>query len=288
MNRFEVRTVPVNGQDKAVSAASSKWEAFRGLLWWEWYVHGKLLLSFIAAWLAGVWVLPLYATPAWILLFGGIYALVAGPVFGGSDTIDGCEEFTFALPPTRAERYAARLAVAGGALLLFTAMDLLALGLDLPQILAKLYVDYGLIQPRPILKTGLLYGIVLTLPLAAFAVSFALSAVTHSRWTILIASFWALVATLGGLCIGFWYEDLIWGKLNGYFACPFLGAFAIATLWAGRHVYLRKEIGHQAAPLTLPARWWLWIVVLFCGVLLGALVAASLAKHWASLLTEWF
>ena len=40
------------------------------------------------------------------------------------------------------------MAVGGGALLLFTTLDLMALGLDLPQILAKLYVDTGLIRPR--------------------------------------------------------------------------------------------------------------------------------------------
>src|SRR5207247_3890178 len=112
----------------------------------------------------------------WILLFGGLYALVAGPIYGGSDTIEGCEEFTFALPPTRSERYLARLAVGGGTVLLFTALDLLALGLDLPQILAKLYVNTGLIRPWPVLKAGLLHGLMLALPSAPLPVSFVPSA----------------------------------------------------------------------------------------------------------------
>ena len=249
----------------------------------KWYVHSKLLLSFLAAWLAGVWVLPLYASPAWILLFGGVYALLAGPLFGGTDTLDGCEEFTFALPPTRRERYASRLIVGGGALLLLTAMKLLALGLDLPQILAKLYVDAGLIRPRPIFNTGLLYSLVLTLPLAVFALSFAFSAVTHSRRLILTASFWAALVSLGVLRLGFWYEDFMWSNINGYFTCPLLALLAVAALWGGARAYACKEIGRKSVPVTLPARWWLWSGLFLLGLLLGLTLAASLASHWSRL-----
>jgi len=88
--RLETVVAPKN-------STRDKCKAIHGLLWCEWYAHSKLLLFFLAAWLACVWVLPLYANPAWILLFGALYALVAGPIYGGSDTIDGCEEFTFAL-----------------------------------------------------------------------------------------------------------------------------------------------------------------------------------------------
>src|SRR5215831_3997293 len=81
------------------------WRVFGGLMWCEWYAHSKLLLFFLAAWLACVWVLPLYGNPAWILLFGTFYAILAGPIYGGSDTLEGVEEFTLALPPTRRQRY---------------------------------------------------------------------------------------------------------------------------------------------------------------------------------------
>src|SRR6266545_7476740 len=261
----------------------SGWKAFQGLVWCEWYAHSKLLLFFLAAWLACVWVLPLYANAGWILLFGGLYAVIAGPIYGGSDTIEGCEEFTFALPPTRGERYLARLAVGGGTLLLFTALDLLALGLDLPQILAKLYVDTGLIRPRPVFESGLLPGLMLALPFAVFAFSFVLSAIAHSRALVLTAWFWAALLALVALQLGFWYEELVWDKLNGFFACPLLALLAIAALWGGHRTYARKEIGHHTTPITLPARWWLWIILFLAGVLLALTLASSLAKHYPRL-----
>jgi hypothetical protein len=280
---IEGKIVPLETMAAPEPAAGDKWKAIHGLLWCEWYAHSKLLLFFLAAWLACVWVLPLYANPAWILLFGVLFALVAGPIYGGSDTIDGCEEFTFALPPTRGERYLTRLAVGGGALLLFTALDLLALGLDLPQILAKLYVDTGLIRPRPVFESGLLPGLMVALPFAVFAFSFVLSAVAHSRALVLTAWFWAALLSLVALQLGFWYEELVWDKLNGFFSCPLLALLAMASLCGGHRAYARKEIGHHTAPITLPPRWWLWIVLFVAGVLLALTLTSSLAKHYPRL-----
>src|SRR5207247_10335291 len=102
----------------------------RSLLWFEWFAHSKLLLFFIGLWLACVWIIPLFAGSGWILLLGGLYALIAGPVYAGADAIDACEQFTFALPPTRRQRYLARLGVGGGRLLLLAAVDLLRMALD--------------------------------------------------------------------------------------------------------------------------------------------------------------
>ena len=270
-----IRLGPASG-----TAPQGWWGAARGLLWCEWYAHGKLLLFFLGTWLACVWVLPLYANPAWILLFGGLYALVAGPIYGGSDTIEGCEEFAFALPPTRGERYLARMAVGGGTVLLFTALDLLALGLDLPQILAKIYVDTGLVRPWPVLKSGLLYGLMLALPITVFSFSFVISAVTHSRALVLTAWFWAALIVLAALEVGFWYEDLVWDNLNGYFSCPLLLVSATAILWGGHRAYSRKEIGQHSAPIAIPTRWWLWIIPFIVGLLLALTLASSLAKHY--------
>ena len=280
VREVEARIVAMETTVARDPAAQSWWKAAQGSLWCEWYAHSKLLLFFLGAWVASVWVLPLYVNPAWILLFGGLYALVAGPIYGGSDTIEGCEEFTFALPPTRSERYLARLAVGGGTVLLFTALDLLALGLDLPQILAKLYVNTGLIRPWPVFKSGLLYGLMLAMPLAIFALSFMISAVAHSRALVLTAWFWAALIALAALQVGFWYEDFVWDTLNGFFSCPMLLVLAATVLWTGHRAYSRKEIGHPSAPLTIPARWWLWIVLFIAGLLLALTLASSLAKHY--------
>jgi hypothetical protein len=260
----------------------SRWSgvrSFYGLLWCEWYAHSKLVLFVLAAWVASVWILPLYVNPAYILIFGAAFAVVAGPVYGGSDTSGGCEEFTFALPPTRGERYLARLTVGGGVLLLLTAMDLLALGLDLPQILAKLYVDSGLIRPWPVFKSGLLYGLVLMLPLTVFAFSFVLSAITRSRTVLLSAALWAILISLAALRLGFWYEEFVWGHLNGLFSCPLLAFLSVAVLAGGYFAYRRKEIGQHTAPIIIPARWWLWIVLFIAGLIMVMTLGSSLARH---------
>ena len=262
----------------------SRRDAIQGLLWCEWFAHSKQLLFFLGAWLICVWVTPLFIHPGWILAFGLLYACVAGPSYGGSDVIEGCEEYTFALPPTRSERYFARLTVGGGTFLLFTALDLLALGLDLPQVLAKLYVDTGLIRPWPILRPGLLYGLVLAFPFAVFALSFAASAVTCSRRIVFTSWFWASVGALIVLQLGFWYEDLVWEKLNGYFSCPLLLGTGIAGIWAGHRAYVHKEVGQYPAPLVSPARWWLWLALFILGLAVALALAASLANHYTKVL----
>ena len=253
----DLKVIPFQQAAELNGESWGKLKSLRGQLWCEWYAHSGFLLACVALWLVGIGALSLSADRSWILLFGAVYALWAGPRFGGSDTIDGCEEFTFALPPTRGERYATRLIVGGGALLLFTAMDLLVLGSDLPQMLAKLYVQAGVVQAQPILKTGLLYGLVLTLPAAIFAISFSLSALTHSRRLVLTASFWAVLVSVAVLRVGFWYEHLVWGSFNGYFACPLLTVLSLAVLGAGARAYASKEIGPEGTPISLPPQWWL-------------------------------
>jgi len=283
-NPTEPKVVPLSDPALSQGRRWSRWRAFSGLLWCEWYAHSKLLLFFLAAWLASIWILPVCANPAWILVCGALFAIVAGPAYGGSDTSEGCEEFTFALPPTRGERYLARLTVGGGALLLITAMDLLALGLDLSQILAKLFVESGLIHPWPVFKSGLLFGLVLVLPLSLFAFSFVISAITRSRALLLSAGLWSILISLAVLRFCFWYEELVWGKLNGLFSCPVLLFLSAAVAGAGYLAYQRKEIGRYSTPIAIPARWWLWIILFLAGLVIAMTLAVSLAKHYLEFL----
>jgi hypothetical protein len=285
VNGLKPKIVPHPDADQSPASCRNGWRAFYGLLWCEWFAHSKLLLFFLVTWVASVSIVPFYFNPAYILVSGALFAIVAGPVYGGSDTSEGCEEFTFALSPTRAERYLARLVVGGGALLLLTAIDLLALGLDLPQILAKLYVDSGLIRPWPVFKSGLLYGLVLVLPFTVFAFSFVISAVTHSRALLLSAALWAILISLAALRLGFWYEELVWENLNGWFSCPLLALMSVAVLWGGYLAYQRKEIGHYTTPITIPAHWWFWVILFTAGLILAATLTASLAKHYLHIFT---
>jgi hypothetical protein len=258
--------------------------AWRGLLWAEWFSHSQLLLIFLAVWLASVWTLPLFANPGWILLLGPIYALLAGPLYGGGDVLEGCEEFTFSLPPTRVERYWARFAVGAGTLLGLSGMNLLALGLDLPQVLARLYVQTGLIKPLPVFQTGFLSGLVVALPLTLFVFGFVIASVTHSRMVTLLSSFWAALGAMALLQISFWYEDLVWEKLNGYFACPLLLAVAALVLGIGHALFARKEVGKPAMPLTLPGHFWLWALLFAAGLAFAVALMSSLARHMLRLL----
>ncbi|MBU6401043.1 MAG: hypothetical protein KGS61_12040, partial [Verrucomicrobia bacterium] len=198
--------------------------------------------------------------------------------YGGGDIIEGCEEFAFALPATRAERYLARLTVGGGALLVFTLLDLLALGFDLPELLAGLYVNTGLIRPSPVLKPGLLYGLIFAVPFAVFAFSFALSAATHSRGVVFTAWFWSALVALILLHLGLHYEDFTWNEMNGFFAFPVLIVAGVASLWAGLRIYRRKEVTPQTAPLSLPARWWLWALLFLVAIGLTVVLLSSLVR----------
>jgi hypothetical protein len=254
-------------------AASRRW---RQLLWSEWFVHSRLLLLFLIAWLLTVWVLPLLVHPLWILGFGVAFALVAGPAFGGADVIDGCEEFMLSLPATRAERFVTRLVVGLGALLIFTAMDLLALGLNLADSLARLFLSAGLIQPVQLSQPGMLYGLVATVPLAIFAVGFAVAALTHSRPVAFTAWLWGSLATLATLRVALHFEEMFWERPNGRLASPLLLAVAVLVLGVARALYRRRESGTDASPLHIPLSWWAWFA------------AAVLAGAGVVTLLDWF
>ena len=256
-----------------------KLRVLRGLLWTEWFAHSKLVLSFLMFWLGAVWVLPVAAHPGWILLLGFFYAFFAGPAFGGGDIVEGCEEFTLALPVTRSERYCARLIIGGGGLLVLTALDLLALGIDLSTALARLYLNTGLIKPLPGLRTGWLYGLVLAFPLAVFSMSFALAAVTHSRFLIFTSWFWGGLLAMAALYGGLLCEDRLWNHMNGFLSCPLLILVAVVVLAIGHRQYQQKEIGPYGARITLPSGWWAWAVLWLLGVVVALWLAGALARQ---------
>ena len=79
--------------------------SLQGIVWKEWLEHGQTLLVPITAWFVGLWVLLIFFHPLWILLLSSVFALIAARLLGGQDAFDGAEEFVFALPPTRTDRY---------------------------------------------------------------------------------------------------------------------------------------------------------------------------------------
>ena len=256
-----------------------------GLLWCEWFAHSRLLLGFSSS---GWWAFGrCRSSPIRVDTAGRpAYALTAGAIYGGGDTIEGCEEFSFSLPATRADRYLARLAVGGGTLLVITAMDLLALGLDLPQFLARVYIDAGLLKPLPVIKPHLLYGLVFAFPFAVFSLSFSVAAVSHSRMLIVTAWLWSLLTAMAITHLAFRYEEYVWSEPNGFCSAPGLMMVGLGALWGGYRAYLTKEVGQHVRPLTLPPKFWLWLVTIGLGMALVILLVTLLAKQYPHVLAQ--
>lgn len=264
----------------AAPAKASAWRLWRALMWSEWFTHSRLLLFFLLGWLAVVWLLPLVAHPLWVLLVGIVFALVAGPAFGGSDVIHGCEEFCFALPPTRAQRFTARLLVGGSWLLALTVMDVLALDLNFSDVLFRVFLDTGLATVE-VRQPEMLYGLVFAAPFAVFALGFSVAALATNRTVALTAWLWGAFGALSVLRLGFLVEEAIWERLNGRLAVPLLSGVALLALFVARRLYARKEAG-SGVPLRIPRSWWITLLaVVLAGLAVAALIswiAANFAK----------
>jgi hypothetical protein len=106
-----------------------------------------------------------------------------------------------------------------------------------------------------------------------------MSSITHSRSLILLSWCWGAIGALALLHIGFWYEQLVWEQLNGYFACPLLLLSSMAILFYGYQMFRRKEVGKCTAPLVLPGYWWLWTILFALGLGLALALITSLIRH---------
>ncbi len=265
-------------------AAEQNLVFWKGLMRFEWRAQSRLMLIFIAGWLGVVWTLPQFINPGWILMFGLVYALVAGPAAGGSDMLEGCEEFSFALPATRQERFIARVVVAGGMLIVFTILDLLALGLDLSQAIARLYLDTGLVRTSTHVDPHMLYGLVLAFPLAVFSFSFALSANARSRALVLTSWFWGGLMGLVVLWLSLRYEFWKWKAWTGHVACSSLGISSLAALWMGLERFKSKEVVQPSKPIAIPTHWWAWVLLTLICALLGGFLVSSLSNEFFKML----
>lgn len=256
-------------------------KVIKGLLWREWLVHRRLLMTMLCLWLIGQWILLLFCHPWVILVFGALFALWIGTVAGGSDAAEGSEEFSFALPATRAQRYIVRMALGGSSILLLTGASLLAIGLDLPQRLWGIFVNSGFTEPFWTAE-GYTYALAFSVPAAVFAFSFAMSAL--AKWSsfvlfsgLLGAGCAAAILGLGLLC-----EQWLWGYLTGMVSCPALLALGAAGLFAGYLQYLRKEGISRPVPLGGASRvplWYVMGIVAFIVLPLGLVVGVRVSHR---------
>jgi len=255
-------------------------EAFRPVAWWraliwgEWFAHSRLLLGFLLGWLAMVWLLPLVAHPLWILGYGLLVAVIAGPAFGGADVIAGCEEFSFSWPVPRRERFVARLIVGGGSLLAVSVMGVLALEGNLSDVLLRVFVTSGLPAVQ-ISQPILLYGLVLVVPFNVFALGFALSALSRSRSVALLSWIWGVLGALIVLRGAVQLEEMRFDRLNGYISVPALAIVSLLVLWVASRFYGRKEAGTDSGGLRMPPGWWVAAMAI-----LGAIAGIALLGFW--------
>ncbi len=266
--------------------ASPQWSVFKGLLWSEWFAHSKMLLVFLVLWLLGVWMIPFIAHPGWILVIGLGYALLAGPAYGGTDAIEGCEEFTLSLPATRIERYLARMVLGLGTLMMFVGLDFVVLGLDWTATVHRVFINAGIVEASPDLKPGLLYGLAIGLPFFIFAFSYSLACVARVRFLILTSWFWSALLALGVLYGGLKYEEVMWQEPSGYFCTSLFFVGGFASLWTGFRLYQKKEIGHYGSPITLPQWWWAWLLSIVVGVAIAAVLLSLILQRFPSLLNR--
>ncbi len=272
--RMQVRPVWVAGV--------RRWWA---LVWCEWFSRSHFTLSFIVAWLLGVWGLPFVANPGWLLVLGIAYAFLAAPLYGGDDVMEGCEEFTLALPSSRRERYLARLLTGLVSLLVLTALNCVALGLDFSQALARLYLDTGLARPSDILRNGLVSGLVWAFPICVFSGGFAMAALAKTRLQVMAAPFWGAILAMLVLRGGFDFESLLWEKITGLVTCPLLVATGAISLAIGGFGFERKEIAQGSGRLQLPLHWWVWAALLVTGILLMVFLAEWVTQELSGFLT---
>ena len=245
----------------------------RSLLWAEWFAHQRLLVVWAFVWLAAVWILPLALNPLWMLSVGVAFALVAGPAFGGTDVIHGCEESTFAGAPTRGQRYLARLLVGGGAVLGFSGISVMALEGNLSDVLLRLVLATGS-APAQVSRPEMLYALVFAVPWTVFALGFALAALATSRTVAFTSWIWAALGSLALLRGGLQLEEIRWDTLNGRIALPLLLSLSAMTLWVAGRFYRRKEAGGVTAPLRVPPSFWGWVAGLVIATLGVVLLVA--------------
>ncbi|MDP6545320.1 MAG: hypothetical protein QGH60_15150 [Phycisphaerae bacterium] len=154
---------------------------FRGLVWRHWLAGRWVIMGGLIVLLTGGWALMLFHHPGWIIATGSIFAAISGMVFGGADAADGSEEFAFALPPTRSQRYVSGIVLGGGAVLAYCLIGTLSIALDLPQFLWSLVVDSGFTAPFGPWAETYLYFLAIVVPLLAFACAHVSASLSHTR-----------------------------------------------------------------------------------------------------------
>jgi hypothetical protein len=253
----------------AGAVSTSRMRIVKGIFQQDWLAHGNFFLWILAIWLIGQWVLMVFANLAWVTVFGMVLAKFMGAALGGKEAREGSEEFTFALPPTRGQRYLVRMIVGLTCVLFFCGMSVLAVNFNLPQKFWGLFVDSGLTQPFPAnsVSPALAWYWAIFLPLTIFCDFFVAGACRRALVWILVVFAGLILAAVGimQLC-----------KIFSV-SCPpevIIAALLLITgptiLLVGFFLYTRKEGIVPAGfvpPVRRPGRG-VWIIVLILVILM--------------------
>jgi hypothetical protein len=244
-------TTMARATDMAVPQAAGRRDVLRGLYWQEWFAHGSAMLLVLSAWLIGQWVLMLFFHPAWVLGWGIILGAWLGAAFAGADVVEGAEEFSLALPPTRRQRYWVRLSISLSVLVFLVGTSLLAIRFNLPQKLWGLLVESGFTGPFPIpvdkgYTAFFWYGLAMAAPLAAYGVAFGLACLTSTRDQVAGGAMMLGMLFVGaGILIGQTLDGWLWrGRphdIDSLFSVIILLALAMLYLVLGYVGYQRKD-----------------------------------------------
>lgn len=256
--------------------------AIRGLLYREWMTNGRRMEWFLAIWLIGLWIFPVSFHPGVVLVFGALYAWVVGVGIGGSDALEGSEEFALSLPPTRDERYWTRFLFGAIPLLAMTCAGVAGVAWNLPQRLWGLVVESGFTEPyRPPL-TAWWHGVAVTGSLWLFCVCFVLASLARTqrgvmRMVWLKTGIFVAVIVVLSICKQMGLSDsVVFGGVTA-----FTGITAPVVTLAGHQFYRRKEAGWdgEAGENALGVgRGGSWTVAAVVGILVAGLIALLVAK----------
>ncbi len=248
----------------------SQFDVYKTLVAKEWLTHGRFVTFCLAFWILAFWILLLQPAGL-IVVFGAVYALWAGAAFGGTESTEQTEEFLLSLPPTRSQRYLARLLLGGGSVLFFAMVNRFAIRWNLPQTVWGLFVESGFTEPFKIegLRTVMAMGIDILIPVSVFAFSFPLASVAHVRSPKGYARALGALSAATLLLTSCWAEYVMWETLNGYLTIPVLVIASVGALIGGHSVYCRKEAIDDPEGSQSP---WTQLLLTMIAILLVALI----------------
>jgi hypothetical protein len=210
-------------------------------MWRHWLAGRGVIIGGLIVLLIGGWAVMLFHHPGWIIATGSIFAAISGMIFGGADAADGSEEFAFALPPTRSQRYLSGVLIGGGAVLAYCLIGTLSIALNLPQLLWSLVVDSGFTIPFGPWPETYLYFLAVVIPLLVLACTHACAALSQTRGGVWMSWLPAAGVTGAMVWLGCMAEEEIWGEINGYVSILSMLALGAMGLLFGHSRYVRKE-----------------------------------------------